>query len=396
MIITNKRICVVTSTRADYGIMKPLIARLHDDSAVELSIVATGMHLCPEFGLTYREIEGDGFGIHRKIDIQASGDSSAATSKTMGLALICFADYFAQTRPELMIVLGDRHEMAAVCCAAMNARIPIAHLYGGEATEGLIDEAYRHTITKMSYLHFTACEEYRSRVIQLGEDPSRVFNFGALSVENTINEPSYPSDELERELGIALPPKGYAVVTFHPVTLEGDTAREQMEQLMAAMDAFPQLNYVVTKANSDAQGREINALWERFAKTRPNCAFVASLGMRRYLSALRRSAFMLGNSSSGILEGPACRIPTVNIGDRQRGRVQAESIINCAPEAGEIVKAMDRARSPEFQKIAANARNPFGDGNTSAKIAQTMKSFLFEDKIELMKAFFDIRGEADV
>ncbi len=392
MIIKKKRVCVVTSTRADYGIMKPLIARLLGDGAFELSIVATGMHLCPEFGLTYREIEEEGFEIRRKIDIQASGDSPAAMSKTMGLALICFADYFAECRPELLIVLGDRHEMAAVCCAAANARVPIAHLCGGEACEGQVDEAYRHAITKMSYLHFTSCEAYRKRVIQLGEDPSRVFNFGDLCVENIKNEPAYPHAELERELGLALPPKGYAVVTYHPVTLEGDK-EGQTEQLMAAMDALPGLSYIITKANSDAGGREINALWEEYAMARPHCAFTASLGMRRYLSAISQSAFILGNSSSGITEGPASGIPTVNIGERQRGRVQAESILNCAPEKGEIIAAMRRALTPEFQQIAANAANPFGDGSASIKILETIKSVLFEDKIELMKKFYDIRGE---
>lgn len=388
MISNVKSIGVVSSTRADYGILKPLLQKLHKTPDFELFIVATGMHLCPEYGLTYREIEEDGLSIHRKIGIQMAGDSSCSMSKTMGMALICFSDYFANYRPDMLIVLGDRYEVAAVCCAAANERIPIAHIAGGEETGGAVDEAYRHSITKMSYLHFTSCEAYRNRVIHLGEDPSRVFNVGALGVENILNESLYSLAELERELDFYLNNGYYTVVTFHPVTLEENTAYSQMAELTAAMDQHPELRYIITKSNSDADGMCINLLWEQYARTRPNCFLTASLGMKRYLSALRHATMMIGNSSSGIIEGPASKIPTINIGDRQRGRIQAASILNCPADRESIIKAMAKAFTPEFQLVAKNITSPFGNGGTSDRIIEVLQDFLFNHKISITKQFY--------
>jgi GDP/UDP-N,N'-diacetylbacillosamine 2-epimerase (hydrolysing) len=388
-----KNICVVTSSRADYGLLKPLIARLYKSSDVSLSIVVTGMHLCPEFGYTYREIEADGFIIHKKIDIQLSSDSSSGMSKTMGMALICFAEYFAESVFDLVIVLGDRYEIAAACIASFNQHIPIAHLYGGELTEGAIDNEYRHAITKMSSLHFVSCEVYRKRVIQLGEHPETVFNVGAMGVENVKNSIPMTIEELGKHLQLDLKDKLYCVVTFHPVTLEDNTEKEQIKELTDALDQFPDMFFIITKSNSDAGGREINRIWDEYGEVRKNCLVVESLGSRRYLSALKYASMIIGNSSSGIIEGPVLRIPTINIGDRQKGRIMAESIICCKPEKDDIVSAMKRALAREFQDISKNVINPFGDGNTSSKIVEVIQEQLENNTIKLKKEFYDVEFE---
>jgi GDP/UDP-N,N'-diacetylbacillosamine 2-epimerase (hydrolysing) len=388
-----KDICIVTSSRADYGILKPLISRLYNSSDISLSIIVTGMHLCPEFGYTYREIEADGFTIHKKIDVQLSSDSSSGMSKTMGMALICFAEYFEEHVFDLVIVLGDRYEIAAVCIAAFNRRLPIAHLHGGELTEGAIDNEYRHCITKMSSLHFVSCEDYRKRVIQLGEPPKMVFTVGALGIENVKNIELITIEELEKDLNFELKEKPYCVVTFHPVTLEQNTGKRQIKELMDALDEFPDMAFIITKSNSDAGGREINQLWDDYGSTKRNCLVVASLGVRRYLSALKYSSMMIGNSSSGITEGPALQIPTINIGDRQKGRIMAESIICCKPEKDDVVNAIKKALTPEFQDVSRQVINPYGDGNTSSKIVEIIQEQLNGNKIKLKKEFYDIEFE---
>ena len=390
----KKIITVVTATRAEYGLLRPLIFGLKECGSFEVRIVVTGAHLAPEFGLTYQEIEKDGVEIHRKIDILLSGDSPAAISKSMGMALIGFADYFQEYPCDALIVLGDRYETMAVCMAAGSQRIPIVHLHGGETTEGAMDEAIRHSITKMSYLHFTSCETYRKRVIQLGESPERVYNVGALGVENCLHAPLMSVEELMKDLQFPLRAKEYAVVTFHPVTLEDNSAKEQIFSLVRAMEKFPKLSFIITKANADAGGRTVNRIWDRLAQTHPNWLVVTSLGMKRYLSALKGAAFMIGNSSSGILEGPAMKIPTVNIGSRQRGRIMAKSVFSCPPETEKIVQTMQFALSAEGQALAHDAENPFGDGNTSQKIVQALvKTFCSESKFLLDKKFYDVDFE---
>jgi GDP/UDP-N,N'-diacetylbacillosamine 2-epimerase (hydrolysing) len=386
-----KNICVITSSRADYGILKPLISRLYNDFDMSLSIVVTGMHLCPEFGYTYREIDADGFIIHKKIDIQLSSDSSSGMSKTMGMALICFAEYFAENTFDLLIILGDRYEIAATCIAAFNHHIPIAHLYGGELTEGAIDNEYRHSITKMSSLHFVSCEAYRKRVIQLGERPEIVFNVGAMGVENVVNMSLLSIEELGKDLHFDLTNKQYCIVTFHPVTLEQSTKKGQLKELTDALDQFSDMFFIITKSNSDAGGREINRIWDEYGAVRKNCLVVESLGSRRYLSALKYASMMIGNSSSGIIEGPALKIPTINIGDRQKGRIMAESIICCKPEKDDVVNAMKRALSREFQDLARKVINPYGDGNTSSKIMEIIQEQLENNTIKLKKEFYDVR-----
>ncbi len=384
-----KTLCLVTSTRADYGILRPLVRRLHEAEDIELRIVATGTHLCPEFGGTVREIEADGFPIHWKPAIQLSSDSAAAMSKTMGMALLAFAEYFQAHTPDLLVVLGDRYEIEAVCCAAINQRIPIAHLCGGEVTTGAVDNSYRHAITKMSSLHFPTTDVYRRRIIQMGEAPETVFNFGSMSIENSMRVRKLPLDELSADLGFPLRENGYAVVTFHPVTLENHSESRQLEELFAAMEQFGDLDFVITKANADAGGRAVNALWEEFAAGRGNCLLVDSLGAVRYLSALKHACMMLGNSSSGITEGPASGIPTVNMGDRQRGRLMGESILCCRPERGDIARAMRRALEPGFRESCRSAANPYGDGRTSENIFAVLRDFLWNGKLTLQKDFFD-------
>lgn len=386
------KVCVVTSSRADYGILRPLLKRLWESPDIELFIVATGMHLCPEFGDTFREIEADGFPIHKKVEIQLSSDMPSAMSKSMGMALICFSDYFREHMPDLLLLLGDRYEIAAVCCAAVNQRIPIAHIHGGETTQGAIDECYRHFITKASIIHFTSCEVYRRRVIQLGEAPDRVFNVGALCVENILHAPLMPINELEQSLQVPLNGNPYAVVTFHPVTVENQTGAVQLRELTEALDRFPDWRFIITKSNSDAGGREINQLWDEYGEKRKNCRVVDSLGMRRYLSALKHATMVIGNSSSGILEGPSSKIPTVNIGDRQKGRLMAKSVISCAPIAEDIEAAMRTALMPEYQRIAKTAENPYGDGNTSQRITEIIQTFLQKNSVT-QKEFYDIQFE---
>jgi GDP/UDP-N,N'-diacetylbacillosamine 2-epimerase (hydrolysing) len=384
-----KAVCAVTSTRADYGILKPLLSRLAETPGIDLRIVATGSHLCPEHGSTYLEIEGDGFPIHRKIEIQTASDTRAAMSKSMGMAMICFADYFKENAPDLLVLLGDRYEIMAVACAAANQRVPIAHLYGGETTEGAVDEAFRHSITKMGAIHFTSCEAYRKRVVQLGEHPRNVYNSGSLGVENIMKAELMSLGELSESLGFALDEGKYCVVTFHPVTLENETAARQLCELADAMDRFPQMRYIITKANSDAGGAAINRLWAEYAANRGNCALTASLGMKRYLSALKHGAAMIGNSSSGLLEGPASGIPAVDIGDRQKGRLRADSVLHCEPVCPDISAAMEKAFSPEFREFCRKAKNPYGDGEASKRIVEIIKNRL-EGGISLKKAFYDV------
>ena len=383
-------VCAVTGSRAEYGLLYPLLSKLSNDSGIELQLVVTGSHLCSVFGDTQCEIEESGLTIHQKIPIPLEGDSKASIAKATGAALMSFAGYFAESRPELLILLGDRYEIFAAAAAASMQGIPIAHLYGGETTEGVVDEFLRHSITKMSILHITSCEQYRRRVIQLGEAPERVFNVGALSVENCLNTELMTLMELQESVGFRLEDKPFSVVTFHPVTLEDNTSEAQLHELIRAMDAFPEMNYMITKANADSGGRTINRVWDEKKAKRGNWLVVSSLGRRRYLSALKYAAMVLGNSSSGIIEAPAMKIPAVNIGDRQKGRIMTESILCCEPAAKDIVAAMEKALSPAFKTRVASDINPFGDGHTSQRIMDVIQKFLFDGPHTMKKTFYDI------
>lgn len=379
---------MLTATRAEYGLLKSVIRHIYDDSDLELHVLVTGMHLSEGFGSTYQEILEDGFPIAVKISILGDGDSHAETSKAMAAALKGFGTYFEKNNMDMLIVLGDRYETIAVCLAAMNAKIPIAHIHGGEITEGAIDDAIRHAITKLSYLHFPAAEAYAKRIIQLGESPDRVFNVGALGVENIKNVQLLSREELEFSIGFSLE-QPYAVVTFHPVTLENTDVKEQFQELLDALDEFD-LRYIITKANADTYGRVINQMIDEYASVHENVYATASLGMIKYLSAVKHSTMVIGNSSSGIVEAPSLHVPTVNIGDRQRGRLAAETVIHCRTNKEEIKKAIKKALAIDWEKKVKFVHNPYEGNGTSLKIVSICKEFLFDNRIDLMKKFYDI------
>ena len=384
-----KKIVIATATRAEYGLLAPIIKKFQNEPDIDVRVVVTGAHLSPEFGMTVKEIESDGVIIDKKIEILMSSDTSVGISKSMGLALISFAEYFNECKPDALMVLGDRYEMLAIACTAMNARIPIIHLSGGEATEGAIDEYIRNAITKMSFLHFTSTEAYRHRVIQMGEAPDRVFCVGSMGVENAKNIQFLNKAELERAIGFILGPQ-YAVLTFHPVTLENNTAKYEVKELMQAISKYPEITFLCTKANADTDGRIINACIEEFSYKNSNIILIDSLGVQKYLSALKYAQFVIGNSSSGIVEAPSFKIPTINIGDRQLGRIQANSVINCNAIEKEIISAIECSLSEEFKMKLKDVKNPYGDGNTSGKIVNITKDFLVNRRINLKKKFYDI------
>lgn len=384
-----KKIVILTATRAEYGLLAPIIKKLDQYIEIDVRVVATGAHLSPEFGMTVNEIKNDGIKVDKEIDILLSSDTPTAISKTMGLAMIGFAEYFAECKPDALMVLGDRYETLAVCIAALNARIPIIHLYGGEATEGLIDEAVRNAITKLSYLHFTSTDTYRDRVIQMGEAPDRVYKVGAMGVENALHTKFLSKQELEVSLGCTLSEK-FAVLTFHPVTLEHNTAETQIDELIKAIEMYPDITFICTKANADMDGRIINERLQRCAETHKNVYLFNSLGVRRYLSTLSYAQFVIGNSSSGIMEVPSFRIPTINIGDRQKGRIQAKSVINCMPDKKSIVEAIEKALSDDFKRAVNEMQNPYGDGNSSDIIVNVTRDYLMNDKFKTQKDFYDI------
>ncbi len=359
----KKKICIVTAARAEYGLLRPVINKIMRDGQLEAMVAVTGAHLSPEFGLTAREIEKDGIAIDKKIEILLSADTAPAISKSMGLALIGFSDYFEDKKPDAVLLLGDRYETLAVAVAAMNARVPIFHLYGGETTQGAVDEAIRHAVTKMAYLHFTSTECYRRRVIQMGESPERVFCVGALGVENALHTDYLTKAMLSEELGIDLE-RPYALVTFHPVTLEEKSAKQQAEAILEALEEFPEWNFIMTKANADRDGRIINRLFEAYASTHRNVKLFSSIGTKRYLSAMRYCRMVIGNSSSGLIEAPSFKAPTINIGDRQLGRIKAESVTDCLPEKSDIVSAMLKADAAIEKGLFKETVNPYGDGNT--------------------------------
>lgn len=384
-----KKICVVTGTRAEYGLLYWLLKEIEADKELELQLIVTGMHLSPEFGLTYKEIEKE-FKINKKIEMLLSSDTSVGISKSMGLAQISFAESYDELKPDIVIVLGDRYEIFSATSAAMIARIPIAHIHGGEKTEGAFDESIRHSITKMSHLHFTATEEYKNRVIQLGEHPSRVFNVGGMGIENIKRLKLLSKDEFEKSIEFKLNSKNI-LVTFHPVTLENSTAKEQFQQLLDAIDELEDTNIIFTKANSDTDGRVINQMIDEYVtKNFHKSVQFTSLGQLRYLSALQYVDAVVGNSSSGLAEAPSFRIGTINIGDRQKGRIKASSVIDCEPNKDSILKSFEKLYSKEFQETLKTTINPYGNGCASKKIVEILKNV--DLKNILKKSFYDLRG----
>lgn len=383
-----RKICIVTGSRAEYGLLSGLMRVIQDDKDLQLQVIATNMHLSPEFGLTYREIEQDGFRIDKKVQMLLSSDTPNATTKSVGLATIGFADAYEDLHPDLIVVLGDRFEILAAVSAALFFKIPVAHLYGGEITEGAYDDCIRHAITKMSHLHFTSTEIYRQRVIQLGEQPDRVFYVGAVGVENIKRVPLMSKAELEESIRYRLGEKSL-LVTYHPVTLEDHTAASQCRNLLAALDEFPDYKIIFTLPNSDTDGRIIIRLIHEYVSLHPErCMAIPSLGLQRYLSALKYVSAVVGNSSSGIAEVPSFGIPTLDIGNRQKGRIAAESVLHCGNDACSIIEGMQQVLSGVFREQVKHVSNPYEKKDTTKNIYKIISTYPLENLKQ--KKFYDI------
>ena len=385
-----RKICVFTGTRADYGIMSRLLRMIADDPMLQLQIIATNMHLSPEFGLTYKEIEADGFHIDKKVEMLLSSDTPSGILKSMGLATIGFADALEDLKPDLAVVLGDRYEMLVAAEACLIYKVPIAHLYGGENTDGAYDDSIRHCITKLSHLHFTSTEEYRNRVIQLGEAPERVFHVGSLGVNNIRNEEFLTLSELEDSIKFNLGEK-YLLVTFHPVTLEDSTAAEQCDNLLKALEELNnEYQLLFTLPNSDTDGRVIIQKVSEYVSKHPNMAFaISSLGKKRYYSALKYAMAVVGNSSSGLVEAPSFNIPTLNIGNRQKGRTRGGSVFDVPATLDGIRQGLQTILSYEFRCKARNSLNPYEQENTLGLIFNTIKNYPLEGLVQ--KNFYNMK-----
>ena len=382
-----RKICVITGTRAEYGLLRWVMQGIQDDPELILQTIATGMHLSPEFGLTYQAIEQDGFKINRKVEMIISSDTPVGIAKSMGLGLIGFADALNDLKPDLILVLGDRFEIFSAVSAATVARIPVAHLHGGEITEGAFDNALRHSITKMSHLHFVANKAYRQRVIQLGEQPERVFLVGGLGIDNLKRLQLLDRDALETSLDFKLGEKNL-LITFHPVTLENATAADQMAELLAAVADIKDTKLIFTMPNADTDSRTLIKMIEQFVAQHSNACAYSSLGQLRYLSCIAQVDGVVGNSSSGLTEVPSFKKGTINIGDRQRGRLQAESIINCEPNRESITAALERLYSKNFQAGLSQVSSPYGEGGASEKIVSILKDDVILGLIK--KVFHDL------
>lgn len=371
----RRSVAVVTGTRADYGLLRWLMAEIQDNQELELFVVATGTHFVPEFGETYRSIIEDGFQIDERVEMLVASDTGVGVAKSTGLGTIGIADAFARLEPDIVVILGDRFEALAAAQAAMFLQIPIAHIAGGELTEGAIDDAIRHAITKMSQLHFTAAEQYRARVVAMGEHPDRVFDFGAVGLDNIARLSLMPAEILSEELQFEIGPGQLAVCTFHPETLSFQSPAEALAPLFAAFEISANLRIIFTKGNADAGGRELNRLVDDFVATHSDRSRAfTSLGQLKYLSLISVADVVIGNSSSGIVEAPSTGTPTVNIGDRQKGRLRAPSVIDATNTAEDIGRSLELALSPEFQSTAALRISPFGAPGAAKKIAQVLSS----------------------
>lgn len=383
----KKKICVVTGTRAEYGALKNVIKTIKEDVELELQIIATGTHLSPEYGLTYKEIENDGFKINEKVEIVMSSDTTIGIAKAMGLANISFSEVLDRLNPDCIIVMGDRYEILSISQVALIMQIPVVHISGGEITEGAIDDSIRHAITKLSTIHFPANEEYRKRIIQLGEQPNRVFNVGDPSVENINQLDFIEKRELEEFFDWEL--NDFFLITFHPVTLEPKKAKQQIIELFKALDHFKNYKLIFTKSNGDSEGRVINELIDQYISMNEERAkSYFSLGYERYLSTMKYAKAVIGNSSSGIIEAPILKIPTIDIGNRQKGRLKAKSIIECECNEIKITEAINRCINLNFKDQFENMELYYQGKNTAIKIVKTLKNFDFEN--EHFKVFYDI------
>lgn len=382
-----KKVCVVTGTRAEYGLLRWVMEGIEKSSSLNLQLVVTGMHLSPEFGLTVNEIKSHGFVVDRCVEMLVSSDTPTGITKSIGLGLTGFADVIEDLEPDLVLILGDRYEILAAAISAMIARVPLAHLHGGEATEGSIDEAIRHSITKMSHLHFVATDEYRNRVIQLGEQPDNVYQVGGLGIDNISNLELLERKTLEESLGFQFKEKNL-LITFHPVTLESKSSKFQMAELLSALDDLEDTYLIFTMPNSDTDGRILFQQIEKFVSEHNNASVFTSLGQLKYLSCIAQVDAVIGNSSSGLTETPSFKKATINIGDRQRGRMKAASVIDCLPERSAIINALEKIYLDEFQQKLKSIVNPYGEGGASELIIEILESASLDNIVK--KSFYDI------
>ena len=367
-----KKVCVVTGSRAEYGLLRWVIEGIRDSASLELQLVVTGTHLSHEFGFTVQEIERDGFAIDYRVEMLLSSDTSVGVAKSLGLGVIGFADALETLKPDVELVLGERYEIFAAATPAMIARIPIAHIHGGELTEGAVDDAIRHAITKMSHLHFVAAEDYRDRVIQMGEQPDRVFNVGGLGVEAVKRTKLMSRSEVEDSLGVKFISPSF-LITFHPVTLEPNTSATHFEDVLEDLRDLNDAQFLFTMPNADTEGRRIRSLIESFCADVANAHYFESLGQRLYLSTMAQVSGVVGNSSSGLLEAPAVGVGTVNIGTRQDRRIKASSVVDCGTQREDVVKALRRLTSESFRKGLVDLINPYGRGDASTKIISVLE-----------------------
>ena len=385
-----KKIGVITTTRAEYGLLSPVICELRNDEndAFRVELIVSGTHLSKAYGMTIDEIQASGTRIDKQIEIPVNSETELDISNNQAETLVKFTRLFLSERYDAVILLGDRYETLAIAIAAGNTRTPIFHLCGGDTTEGALDEWIRHSITKISYLHFVTNEESRKRVIQMGEDPARVFNYGSTSIDNILTAANMSKQEALESVG--LKDCKYALCTYHPVTMDTGNTAEKIESFLEAIGQFPELQFIVTKSNADQGGAQINELLDRAEKTTRNLHVFSSLGVKRYLSLMRHAEFVLGNSSSGIIETPAFHIPTVNIGDRQRGRLQSANIVNCPDDTASIVSAIRTAMSEKHKVLCQSVINPYGDGHAAEHIAAKCLETVLNGPIDLKKKFYHL------
>lgn len=383
----RKRICIITGSRAEYGLIYWLIKEVKADQDLELQLIVTGMHLSSEYGSTYKEIEKD-FKIHKKIDINLVSDTSVGISRSMGIAQTSFSQAFKELKPDLLVLTGDRYETFSAASSAMISKIPIAHIHGGELTKGSWDDTIRHCISKMAHLHFTATEEYKKRVIQLGEQPSKVFNIGGMGIESIKRLKLLSKIEFEKSIKFKLNTKNI-IVTFHPSTLDNQSSKKQFKELLDAIKDLKDTNIIFTKTNSDTGGKEINKMIDFYtSQHHENSIGIISLGHLRYLSALQYVDVVVGNSSSGILEAPSFKIGTINIGNRQEGRIKAKSVVDCKAKKKDILKSLNKIYSKNFQNMLSTVKNPYDNGLSSKKILKQLKKIKLDNILK--KNFFNI------
>jgi GDP/UDP-N,N'-diacetylbacillosamine 2-epimerase (hydrolysing) len=382
-----KKICVITGTRAEYGLLRWVMEGIRSSPSLELQLIVTGMHLSHEFGLTVKAIEADGFIINRKIEMLLSSDTSVGITKSMGLGIIGFADALEELHPHLVLILGDRYEIFAAAASAMMARILIAHIHGGESTEGLIDEQIRHSITKMSHLHFVAADQYKKRVIQLGEQPEYVYHVGGLGIDSIARIKLFDRKMLEEILDFKLRERNL-LITFHPVTLEINSAKSQIEELLSALQDLGDTGLIFTMPNADAEGREIFSAIKKFCDCNVNARFYTSLGQQLYLSCIQHTDGVIGNSSSGLTEVPIFKKGTINIGNRQNGRLKANSVIDCSADRKSIGLAISKLFSHSFQDTLSATISPYGSPGASERIVNILEKIPFNSLLK--KSFYDV------